>query len=101
MAQTEQVFFDRVENIMGRGENAGKHYFLLFQKCFQKLPLSDCLKFGLHGTDLLLFPQCFQPFLSKFRFLSLIYFVIYVLNSDQFRFLLFGKDSTLYQTTKI
>ena len=31
--------FDRVENILGKGENAGYQHFLLFPKCFQK-PLS-------------------------------------------------------------
>ena len=29
-----------VENIMGKGENAGYQYFLLFQKCFKKPPVS-------------------------------------------------------------
>ena len=28
--------FDRVENIVGKGENAVLQYFLLFQQCFQK-----------------------------------------------------------------
>ena len=28
-----------IENVMGKGENAGKqHFFFLFQKCFQPLP---------------------------------------------------------------
>ena len=27
---------DRVENIVGKGENAGYQYFLLFPQCFQK-----------------------------------------------------------------
>ena len=26
----------RVENIVGKGENAGYQHFLLFQQCFQK-----------------------------------------------------------------
>ena len=29
--------FDAVENIMGKGENAGYQHFLLFTWCFQKL----------------------------------------------------------------
>ena len=29
-------FFDRVENIVGKGENAGYQHFLLFPQCFQK-----------------------------------------------------------------
>ena len=27
---------DRVENIVGKGENAGYRYFLLFPQCFQR-----------------------------------------------------------------
>ena len=27
---------ERVENIVGKGENAGYQHFLLFQQCFQK-----------------------------------------------------------------
>ena len=29
--------FDRVENIVGKRENAGYQHFLLFPQCFQKL----------------------------------------------------------------
>ena len=28
--------FDRVENIVGKGENAGYQHFLLFPQCFPK-----------------------------------------------------------------
>ena len=28
--------YDRVENIVGKGENAGYQHFLLFPRCFQK-----------------------------------------------------------------
>ena len=28
--------FDRVENIVGKGENDGYQHFLLFPQCFQK-----------------------------------------------------------------
>ena len=31
---------DRVENIVGKGENAGYQHFLLFPQCFQKPSLS-------------------------------------------------------------
>ena len=31
-----QMVFDRVENIVGKGENAGYQHFLLFPPCFQK-----------------------------------------------------------------
>ena len=30
------VVFDRVENIVGKEENAGYQHFLLFPQCFQK-----------------------------------------------------------------
>ena len=34
VAQVMISIFDRVENFVGKGENAGKQHFLLFQKCF-------------------------------------------------------------------
>ena len=37
----------RVENIAGKGENAGYQHFLLFPQCFQKASLSRSLKFGI------------------------------------------------------
>ena len=33
--------FDRVENIVGKGENAGYQHFLLFPQCFQKASYPD------------------------------------------------------------
>ena len=30
-----ELFFYRVENIVGKGENAGYQHFLLFPQCFQ------------------------------------------------------------------
>ena len=38
---TEKLKFvsERIENIQGKGENAGHQHFLLFPECFQK-PLS-------------------------------------------------------------
>ena len=33
-----------IENIWGKGENAGYQHFLLFPKCFQKPPSSGSLK---------------------------------------------------------
>ena len=35
---------DRVENIVGKGENAGYQHFLLFPGCFQKASFSGSLK---------------------------------------------------------
>ena len=37
----------RVENIVGKGENAGYQHFLLFQQCFQKVSLVMLLKGGI------------------------------------------------------
>ena len=36
--------FERVENIVGNGENAGHQHFLLFPQCFEKAPLPDVSK---------------------------------------------------------
>ena len=36
VAQIMIPVFDRVENIVGKGENAGYQHFLLFPQCFQK-----------------------------------------------------------------
>ena len=38
---------DTVENIVGKGENAGYQHFLLFPQCFQKVSLSGLLKVGI------------------------------------------------------
>ena len=38
---------DRVENIVGKGENAGYQHFLLFTLCFQKPSFSCLLKVGI------------------------------------------------------
>ena len=38
---------DRVENIVGKGENAGFKHFLLFPQCFQKASYSGSLKVGI------------------------------------------------------
>ena len=36
--------FDRVENIVGKGENAVYQHFLLFPQCFEKAYFPDTLK---------------------------------------------------------
>ena len=48
---TEKLKFDleRVEYIVGKGENAGYQRFLHFPQCFQKLSLSRSLDVGLCG----------------------------------------------------
>ena len=50
--------FDKVENIVGKGENAGYQHFLLFPRCFQKARLQDrenpglfCKAFNLKGHE--------------------------------------------------
>ena len=44
-----------VENIAGKGENAGDQHFLLFPHCFQKVSFHCYLKSGLSGKEL----KCF------------------------------------------
>ena len=36
--------FDKVENIVGRGENVKYQHFLLFPECFEKASFPDTLK---------------------------------------------------------
>ena len=43
---------DRVENIVGKGENAGYQHFLLFPQYFQIAFSSGSLKVGLYGIGL-------------------------------------------------
>ena len=40
------IFFDKVENIMGKGENAGYQDLLLSPQCFQKASFPGSLKVG-------------------------------------------------------
>ena len=42
--QIVQFVFDKVENIVGNGENAGYQHFLLFPLCFQKVSFPECQK---------------------------------------------------------
>ena len=46
---TEKLKFvlGRVQNIVGKGENAGFHHFLCFPHCFQKASFSESLKVGI------------------------------------------------------
>ena len=43
---------DRVENIVGKGENAGSQHFLLFPQCSQKASFSGRSKSELCGKEL-------------------------------------------------
>ena len=51
---------EKVENIVGKGENAGCQHFLLFPQCFQKASFSGSLKLGLCSKELKPFIT-FQP----------------------------------------
>ena len=44
LAQIMISVFDRVENNVGKRENAGYHHFLLFPQCFQRDPFLELLK---------------------------------------------------------
>ena len=47
LAEIKGFVFERVENIVGKGENAGYQHFLLFPQCFQKA--SSCKKIVAEG----------------------------------------------------
>ena len=47
LAEKLKFVLERVENIAGKGENAGYQHFLLFPQCFQKASLSGSLKVGI------------------------------------------------------
>ena len=46
---TEKLIFvfEKLENIMGKGENAGYQHFLLFPQCFQKTSYTGSLIVGI------------------------------------------------------
>ena len=46
-SQKLKYVLGRVENIMGKGENAGYQHFLLFPQCFPKPSFSVSLKVGI------------------------------------------------------
>ena len=55
---------ERVENIVGKEENAGYQHFLLFKQCFQRLSSSGSLKVGivwLRANTLPYNPEFQQP----------------------------------------
>ena len=49
MNQKLKFAMGRVENIVGKGENAGYQHFLLFPQCFQKASSSGSLKVGIRS----------------------------------------------------
>ena len=44
VAEKLKFALGRVENIVGKGDNAGYQHFLLFPQCFQKAPFMESLK---------------------------------------------------------
>ena len=80
MWERKKCWFNWIENIVGKGQNAGNQHFLLFTHCFQKFSLLDLCKTGnkimiyvyvkyrnIVGKGenagyqyFLLFPQCFE-----------------------------------------
>ena len=47
VTQKLEVALERVENLVGKGENAGFQHLLLFPQCFQKATFSGSLKVGI------------------------------------------------------
>ena len=47
--------FNRVENIVGKGENAGRQHFLFFPQCFEKASFLKRQKVSLCGNGLTLY----------------------------------------------
>ena len=52
MTQKLNFVLGRLENIVGKGENAGHQHFLLFPQCFQMLCFSGSFKSELCGKEL-------------------------------------------------
>ena len=47
VAEYLKFVFGRIQNIVGKGENAGFQDFLLFPQCFQEASFSGSLKVGI------------------------------------------------------
>ena len=57
--------FDSLENIVGKGENAGCQHFLLFPQSFQKALFSGSLKVGIVWLRVNLLSVCSCLLLSS------------------------------------
>ena len=57
--------YDRIENILGKGENAGSQHFLLFPQCFQRLSVSRLLKLEIVWTRVKTNKTIHLPFLTS------------------------------------
>ena len=42
----------KIQNIVGKGENAGYQHFLLFPQCFKKASSTGLFKVGMYGKGL-------------------------------------------------
>ena len=47
VTQNLKFMFGRVENFVGKGENAGNQHFFLLPQCFKKISFDDVLKVGI------------------------------------------------------
>ena len=47
LAEKLKFVLGRVENIVGKGENASYQHVLLFPQCFQKISILESLKVGI------------------------------------------------------
>ena len=56
---------DRLENFVGKGENAGYQHFLLFLQCFQKPHSSRLCVTGYNTPAILLSLPCFKYILNR------------------------------------
>ena len=59
-----KIFLERVENIVGKGENAGYQHFLLFSLCFQMASFSGLFKVEWERVKQHSF-YCLQPLLMN------------------------------------
>ena len=91
VAKTLPFVFERVENVMKKGENTGYHHFLVLPHCFLQgkaqissfnhlphNPFENIVGKGENAGNqhFLLFPQFFYPSQKQFLFLSYIYFLV-------------------------
>ena len=70
VAEIMGFVFERVENTVGKGENAGYQHFLLFLQCFQKASYPELLKVGTVVVEFML--KLCKTFLNQ----SIIYNII-------------------------
>ena len=47
--QMTKFYCNRLENMVGKGKNAGYQHFLLFPQCFQKASCSEGFEVGIKG----------------------------------------------------